>query len=58
MPENELKNYVIEKDGGTLYLQGTNLTVTNKRVYAQFPDQFQEIYTQERRLALGIRAKL
>jgi len=42
----------------SVYVEGTNLTVTNKQVYAQFKDQFQQIFTQERRLAFGIRAKL
>lgn len=42
----------------TLYLQGTNLTETNYRNYAQFEDQFHSLSVQERRIAAGIRLRL
>lgn len=42
----------------TLYLQGTNLTKTDLRNYAQFESQFQSLSVQERRLAAGIRVRL
>ncbi|PUA27989.1 MAG: TonB-dependent receptor [Cellvibrio sp. 79] len=42
----------------TLYLQGTNLTETNYRNYAQFEDQFHSLSVQERRVAAGIRLRL
>jgi TonB-dependent receptor len=42
----------------TLYLQGTNLTETNYRNYAQFEDQFHSLSVQERRVALGVRVRL
>jgi len=50
-------NYDIN-DNVAVYLQGTNLTETNYRNYAQFKDQFRSLSVQERRVALGIRARL
>lgn len=50
-------NYDIT-DNVTVYLQGTNLTETNNRNFAQFESQFRSINVQERRMALGIRARL
>lgn len=41
----------------TAYLQGTNLTETNQRRYAQFTSQFNRLEVQERRLLLGLRAR-
>lgn len=41
----------------TAYLQGTNLTETSNRNYAQFENQFQSIAAQERRLAAGVRVR-
>ncbi|WP_250463751.1 TonB-dependent receptor [Microbulbifer litoralis] len=45
-------------DNLTVYLQGTNLTETNYRNYAQFESQLRSINVQERRLALGVRMRL
>lgn len=42
----------------TLYLQGTNLTETNQRSYAQFKSQFHSMSVQERRITLGVRMRL
>jgi outer membrane receptor protein involved in Fe transport len=42
----------------TVYLQGTNLTETNQRSYAQFESQFHSMSVQERRITLGVRARL
>lgn len=50
-------NYDIN-DNVAVYLQGTNLTETDYRNYAQFEDQFRSLNVQERRVALGIRARL
>lgn len=45
-------------DNITVYLQGTNLTKTNYRNYAQFENQFHSLSVQERRIAAGIRVRL
>lgn len=45
-------------DNFTVYFQGTNLTNTDNRNYAQFENQFQSLAVQERRLALGLRVSL
>lgn len=45
-------------DNLTVYLQGTNLTETDYRNYAQFESQLRSINVQERRLAVGVRARL
>lgn len=45
-------------DNVTVYLQGTNLTETNYRNYAQFENQFHSLSVQERRVALGVRVRL
>lgn len=50
-------NYDVS-DHLTVYFQGTNLTETNNRNYAQFENQFQSMAVQERRLALGVRMRL
>lgn len=42
----------------TVSLQGTNLTETSDRRYAQFESQFNSINVQERRVSLGLRVKL
>ncbi|WP_027328814.1 TonB-dependent receptor [Marinimicrobium agarilyticum] len=49
-------NYDIN-DSFTVYLQGTNLTETSNRNYAQFDSQFQSVAAQERRLAAGVRVR-
>jgi len=38
----------------SVYLNGTNLTATDRRSYAQYKDQLQNIWVQERRYAAGI----
>ncbi|MBE8717697.1 TonB-dependent receptor [Cellvibrio polysaccharolyticus] len=45
-------------DNVTVYVQGTNLTETNYRNYAQFENQFHSLSVQERRIAAGIRVRL
>ncbi|WP_027328485.1 TonB-dependent receptor [Marinimicrobium agarilyticum] len=50
-------NYDIT-DNISVYLQGTNLTETDYRNYAQFESQFRSISVQERRIAIGLRARL
>lgn len=45
-------------DNVSVYLQGTNLTETNYRNYAQFENQLRSINVQERRLALGVRMRM
>jgi len=45
-------------DNLTVYLQGTNLTETNYRNYAQFESQFHSLSVQERRIAVGLRVRL
>ncbi len=50
-------NYDIT-DNISIYLQGTNLTETDYRNYAQFESQFRSISVQERRVAIGLRARL
>ncbi|MCP8898461.1 TonB-dependent receptor [Gilvimarinus xylanilyticus] len=50
-------NYDIN-DNVTVYLQGINLTETDYRNYSQFEDSFYSLSVQERRLALGLRARL
>ncbi|MBU2985209.1 TonB-dependent receptor [Saccharophagus degradans] len=50
-------NYDIN-DNVAIYFQGTNLTETDYRNYAQFESQFRSLNVQERRLAFGVRARL
>ena len=38
----------------SLYLNGTNLTATDRRSYAQYEDQLDSIWVQERRYAAGV----
>ncbi|MCP8900984.1 TonB-dependent receptor [Gilvimarinus xylanilyticus] len=38
----------------SLYANGTNLTATDRRSYAQYEDQLQNIWVQERRYAVGV----
>ena len=41
-----------------VYFNGTNLTEQSRRSYAQFEDQFQSLWVQERRFALGVNVSL
>jgi len=42
----------------SLFVSGTNLTSQDRRSYAQFEDQFQSLYVQERRFTMGISLSL
>lgn len=50
-------NYWIN-DHLSVYLNGTNLTDESQRVYAQFENQFQSLWVQERRITAGITLSL
>jgi TonB-dependent receptor len=45
-------------DNVSFFLSGTNLTDENRRIYAQFEDQLQSMYVQERRISLGVALSL
>lgn len=40
-------------DNFSFYLNGTNLTEQNRKSYAQYEEQFQSLWVQERRVSLG-----
>ncbi len=45
-------------DHFSFYFNGTNLTEQNRKSYAQWEDQFQSLYVQERRFSVGFTVSL